>query len=381
LLAYAIHPARIRGPMLLGRSITLAMIFFGVYGLVTAMWATLPVAVLRYAGQVVVHVLIMVVAIHRLSDRASIGRLLGFTILGTLIATGILFAKGGHSRFYAQQTLGETDPNAVAISLLTGLLCIPPAWLLTRRYVTRAALLAAAPPLAAGVVTTGSRMGLTVLLLTPVLGLILARGAGVVRRLVIPVLGLVVAVGATYFVLESGILVEKAQTRLEGLLEHGVKSELEHNARMWIWSNAIRVFITKPWGFGYGNTAAAMEESAGTHVDIHNNFLAALVEGGVISCLLLLYSVWQLFKHVRRIKSPDLGIPAAFFLVMLVLSSMTLTTLYTKYFWIPFMLCLLLAEQARREELRTAQGRTSGMRPVSTADLLRQLGPADAIVY
>ncbi len=67
--------------------------------------------------------------------------------------------------------------------------------------------------------------------------------------------------------------------------------------------------------------------------------------------------------------------------MLLMLSSLALYTFPSKYFWVPITFCLLLAEQARREEQLREQIPTPAVERPTNADLLRNLGPADAVVY
>jgi O-antigen ligase len=93
----------------------------------------------------------------------------------------------------------------------------------------------------------------------------------------------------------------------------------------------------------------ALEQKTGVQKDIHSVYLGALVDGGPIGFGLLMYSLWKLYAAVRSIGKKRAAMPAMVVLVLLLFSGLTHTIHFTKWFWVPATICLLLAEQAARE--------------------------------
>lgn len=379
LLAYALHPGRVRTPMLLSRPFVASMALLGLYGLVTALWALAPLAAARYGAQIAVQALLVGVAVHRLSERRQIGRALLFTVLGGGIAAAILLIGGTRSARYTRATIAEfANPNTTALGLSAALMCVPLAWYFVKQKWLRLALAVAAPVIMAAMMQTGSRSQLVAVLLAAPPSLLLVRRAGVFKRLAIPAVCTAALALTMYYVLSSGILGRTSQERLQELVERRMAAKAE--ARTMIYPLALRAFLSQPWGFGFGNTGFALERAHGIFIDVHSTLLAALVDGGVVSLALFTYGMWVVFRSLRRIPQGGLGILAMTLFVFTLLSCVTHTIHYSKYFWVPLLFCVVAAEYAQREHVRQS---VPGPRaaPVPVAELLRRLGPADAVVY
>ncbi len=380
LLTYALHPARRRTKMLLsGRFITI-WLAFGIYGVAMAPVAMAPLAALRFGGQIIVLALIIVVAVHRLSNRVLISRALLFAVLSGVVASVQLVLLGVQSRQFSGAALGDFgNPNSTALALSTAIVCVPAAWATTRHKWLRIALLAAAPLMLTAMLKTGSRSALIAVFFSAVASVALVRRAGMMQRIIIPAFCAVVVAVTVSVVLQSGQLGERPQARLEQLVEGGV--EFGRESRTGIWAMALDTYLRQPWGFGYGSTGRALGAARGMNIDVHSSVLGALVEGGPIAFVLFLLGLWFAFRAVRSIKQGGLGIPAMMLFIFVIVSTLTHTIHYSKWFWIPLMFCMVLAEQARREELQARQGTTVPAAPLTGDDLLRDLGPSDAVVY
>jgi len=379
-LAYLVHPRRRRTPMLLSRPLIFTMLVFGLYGLVTAAVSIAPLAALRYGGQIIVQVMLVVVAIHRLSDRTRITRALVFTVLGGAIGAFMMAGLGARSDKFSGATLGQlSNPNSTALALSLALACVPAAWGFARHKLTRIGLLAAVPLILAAMMMTGSRSALVAVFLAAAMAVLLVGRAGAVQRVAIPLVSTLIIVGAAHFVLQSDLLGEHAKTRLGALVAQGVETGRE--SRFFIWGAAFQTFLSRPWGFGYGNTAFALELSHGIFIDVHSSVLSALVDGGVVSFALFAWGGWLLFRYVRGIGRANPGIPAMMMFIFLVVSSLTHTIHFSKWFWMPVLFCVVLAEQARREQVQEVREHTPQPEPMTASDLVRQLGPEDAVVY
>ncbi len=380
LLAFAVNPSRTRIPILANRQFVAAMLLFGVFGIVTAIWAIAPLAALRYGAQIVVQVLLIVVAVQRLSDREAIARAGYFLLLGALIATGILLLYGSRSESFSGATLGEkANPNSTAAALSIPLACIPIIWTYTRSKVIRLLVIATGPPILTAMMTTGSRSALVAVVAAGPLGLMMVRRAGFTRRVVVPLVSLLLAGGTALLVLESGMLGERVHARLAALVSEGV--DIKEESRWAIWGLALKTFAYHPWGFGYGNTQFALAEEHGFNIDAHSTLISSLVDGGVISFGLFTWGLLALWLNLRRLDNPAHSIPGMILFMFIILSTLTHTIHFSKYFWVPMTFAVLVAEQGRREELEEELTHRQPQRPPDTQDLLRNLGPADAVVY
>lgn len=150
---------------------------------------------------------------------------------------------------------------------------------------------------------------------------------------------------------------------------------------MQILGAALKTYMSQPWGFAYGNSATVLGTKAAWGKTVHDNFFSVLLEGGPIAAVLFLYALWQVFRHLRRIRHGGFAVAGMMLFVALMLSSLTLYTFPSKYFWVPITFCMVLAEQAWREERQQHQvPAPAGERPTN-AQMLRNLGSADAVVY
>lgn len=381
LLAYVLHPGRVRTPMLVSRPFVVAMLLFGLWGVVTTFWAIVPARSIRTGAQIVVQVLIVVVAIHRLSDRVRVGRAMLFAVLGAAVAALMVLTGFGGSTRYGGATVSELyDPNSLALGMAIGLFAIPAAWWCTTHKSLRIAMLLAAPAIVVAIVMTGSRTSVLLVIAAPLLTPLLLRRAGAVQRTVISIFCALVVVTAVYYAVQAHILPPYAQERLDRLFQRGIDVPAE--ARFLILIEGLQVYLARPWGVAYGNSAVALGTIVAHGQNVHDNFFSALLEGGPIAALLLIYGLWEAYRRLRGIKQSLLASGAMMLFMVLVLSSLTLYTYPSKYFWIPITFCLVLAEQARREELQQLQTAASQAAAAPTrADLLRKLGPPDAVVY
>ncbi len=352
LLNYLLGLWRVGTPMLVSRRFVMIMFAFGFMGLPIVPFALAPLVALRYAGQIIVQVLLVVVAIHTLRTRAMIGRALFSTVVGGVVAATIMLVGGGQSGAFRRATLGEhANPNTTALALSIALMCIPAAWACHKDKLTRLFYLVAGPTILAATMQTGSRAALAAILLSAVSGGLLARGSGFGKRAVVPALCVLLAVTTGAYVLRTSILDPVSQERIEGFIRQ--RGSLEGESRLYIWDLALRSYVREPWGFGFGNTQFKLAEEHGMEVDVHSAYLSALVDGGPIGLGLFVFGLWELALCVARIRQANPGIPAAMLACFVGVSCLTHTIHFTKWFWIPATLCLLLAELTQRERRQT----------------------------
>ncbi len=371
---YLLRPERALAPIVCSRPYIMAMLGFGLYGIVMAVFSLEPLASVRYGGQIIVQVILIVVALHRLVDRERISRALLFTVASGTLAAIVMIATGGRSEQFSRATLGEfTNPNTAALAISLSLLSIPAAWAFTTHRLVRAILLCCAPLMLTAMLMTGSRSALVATAVAALLATITARGLHPVLRFVIPAVGATVILVTGLLVLQSGLLQKQSQERIEAFVEG---REGRQEARYFIWIEALSTFAQQPWGFGYGNTAFAMEKHRGFFLDIHSTYLSALVDGGPVSVGLFVFGLGVLFTRMRLIRAPGAAVGASTLVWYVLVSGITHTIHFSKWFWIPVTLTLVMAEFARRQQLAAAAAPRAF--PVDYREPMRGLQPAVA---
>jgi O-antigen ligase len=206
------------------------------------------------------------------------------------------------------------------------------------------------------IMRTGTRAALVSILFGLILGPVFARGTGILKRSLIPLAVSVFIVGTVLYILSLTVLPEQSQERLSVsyTIEGQIKGEGELS-RPVIWKNVLATYIQhRPvTGFGFGNSMYAMDRYRGYQRDIHSSILAPLVDSGPVGLILFIGALIFIFLKVRKIKNPRIGIAAMTVYMFMILSLLAHTIHFTKYFWIPLTLCLLLVEQNAREEMET----------------------------
>lgn len=336
------------------------LLLFGAFGLVTAPLAVDPLLALRYAGQIIVQALLAVMMLHMLHTAAHVRRALLWTVLGGVGAAVFMLVTGGLTKRYSRATLGEyANPNTTAVALCIALIAIPAAWVYAKRMIDRVWLLAAAPVLFVAMLKAGSRSATLAVFAALTMGVLLPRGARFWKRALVTMFGMAVAVVTFFAALQSDILGKESQARIEELVHEG--STVAHDSRLDIWRSALHTYLRRPvFGFGYGNTAEVLARSQGIYIDVHSSYLGPLVDGGPIAFGLMMLALWRLMVCVRRIGPSRAGMPAAMILIVMLISASVHTLHFSKWFWVPVTLCLLLAEQAEREKTAMQQWNAVG---------------------
>jgi hypothetical protein len=353
LVFYVFRLHRGRSPLLVSKRFVAAMLLFGLYGLATIPLAPDPWAAFRYGAQIIVQVLLVVVTISVLRDRTTIHRAMSWAVAGGVAAAVVMLWVGGASRAFRRETLGEfANPNTTANALSLAVMCVPAAWAYCRSHVLRFFYAASIPLTLAAMMKTGSRGALASVTLGFLLSGLFARRAGFFWRWVVPTLCVALSAMTVLYVLRADILLPQSQERLERLFEPG--RGLERESRWYIWSLTFRTYLKHPAGFGLGNTQHVLAQEHGYQRDAHSTYLSVLVDGGPIALALFAYALWQLIHCARGIRQTNPGIPAAMMLCYILAASVTQTTHFTKWFWIPITICLLFAEQTQRERIGLA---------------------------
>lgn len=325
------------------------MLVFGLWGVATAAFSVAPPAALRFAGQVIVQTLILIMMLGVLNSSRRVGRAMWWTMMGGVIASLTLVVTGGVSSQFGRATLGEfANPNTTALAISVAVAAIPGAWAFSRFLVVRLLCVAAAPLLLFAMVKTGSRSALISIVAAFSIGVVLAKGGNFAKRGLIALALVTLTVGTFFVVLNANVLNRKAQERLEALVH---KSEsVTEDSRTVIWGMALQTYLSHPlFGVGYGSSAFAMRERHGIERDVHNSYLGSLIDGGPIGLALFFYALIRLIGATRHCTQARTAVPSTILLVLALVSGLTHTIHFSKWFWVPVTLSLLLAEQARRD--------------------------------
>ncbi len=350
LVLFVLRVGRTGSPMLVSRPFVITMLLFGFYGFIGALVAYQPLAAVRYAGQIVVQAALVIMAVHMLNTRQYVGRLIFATVVGGVVAALLILLPGGLVGGTGRATMGEFgDPNTTAMALAIALAAIPAAWVYTRWKVFYPLYIIAVPVIFIAVLQTGSRAGLLSVFCAFAFGVLLAKGAGILKRVLIAAVFTLTLGYVFMHVMHTDVLDPASRERIEEFVRAG--GEPGGNVRLDIWKLALETYAKEPiMGFGFGNTAYALQHYHGWYRDIHSSYLGALVDGGPVGFLLFGFGLWLLTRCVRGTKGTSAAIPATIMLILLLVSCLTLTIHFSKWFWVPATICLLLAEQAKREQ-------------------------------
>lgn len=303
-------------------------------------------------------------------------RIARFAILGGCVAAAITLYQFRSGIFYlnmnmrASLVFGDrhTDPNILAASLLLPLSLVVGEFLGSAKLYVRLLLSFCALLIVSGIFVTGSRGAL---LAIPVMLVFYLRKLGIDWRVLAP---LSLLGGALMFA--PAFLVQ----RLE-------QSEVSGGAgRLYIWQTGLAAlkdnFVT---GAGldnftviYNDYAAHAAQYAGLNRASHNIFLQIAVESGIIGLLLF---GWVIVSHSRIASRRDalcMGAPRFRLIACeaaaggMLVASFFLGTLWSKAFWIVWML-LVLSSRAPRVDPQPIAPASDEVPDVFTASESRDL--------
>lgn len=338
--------AAVRRPVHLreSRSFVVLALVYSVWAFVPAAFSVAPLASVRFALQHIVQIFLLVAVIHLIDTRERIGRLMYWTVVSGTAAAAMMFVYGG-SHLYTRGTLGEyANPVSTALALGTAMMCIPAAWSATRTRWLYPCYIAAGVVLTIGILITGTRAVLIGVFLGLGFGALVSKRVSWSVKILAGAGAGAVLVIVFMVVLASGMLDRQSQKRFEALVTSTEATGAE-NVRWAIWKNALLTYADH-WvlGFGMGNTQFAMERKFGGAFDIHNNYLAPLVDTGPVGAFLFWAAIVVVIRRVRAIGVAGASVPAMMMLVYVLFTGLTHTFHSTKWFWIPITICLLLAE-------------------------------------
>ena len=351
-ILYLISLGKVRQRILVSKSIIIVMLLFGFWGLLISPLAIAYIVALKNSAQVVVQVILIAGAIHFLDSRKRVFSAFFWCFLGGVIAGAIMIIGGGISEQYGRGTLGEyANPNTTALALSVSLIALPGLWISKKPKIYYLVYAAGVVVILIAMLMTGSRASLVAVFMALGFGGLFARGTGVFKRFLIPAAIIVLIGGAVLYVLSLNILQEKSQERLEEMVYRQRIEALREN-RTAIWGKVLATYANQNpmFGFGFGNTAFAMLIYQGEYRDVHSSLIGPLVDSGPVGFVLFPGGLFLLFMRIRGIKNTRMSVIATMIYMLILLSSLTHTIHFTKWFWIPVTMCLLLVEQSKREE-------------------------------
>jgi len=353
ILVYVVSLGRIRHGILVSKSVIAMAAIFGLFGLLTSFQAVVPLRAFVFSLQILVQSFLVVAALHILDSAKRIHTAFLCCYVAGVVAGMIMLIGGAASEQFGRGTLGEyANPTTTGLALSVSFIALTGLWILKKPKMFYLLCIAGTAPILLGIMNTGSRAPLVAIFTALGFGVLFAKGSGFFKRIIIPAIIAVLIGGTIIYVLSANILIGKSQERLEELvLRQTTAGGFE--TRTAIWSAAFTTYVEHRFllGFGFGNTEPALAQYAGWDKDIHNSLLGPLVDSGPIGFALFAGALALLFKKVRGIRNIRMNIIATMIYIYLLLSMLTHTIHFTKWFWIPVTMCLLLVEESNRQEL------------------------------
>jgi O-antigen ligase len=358
ILMYAVSLGKVRQRILVSKSVILVMLVFGFWGILIS-----PLSIGRFgyivalknSAQVVVQVILVAGAIHFLDSRKRVFSAFLWCFLGGVLMGVRMLITGGISPQYLRATLGEyANPQTACYALSVSLIGLCGLWSLKKPRKVLVFYLSGAVVLLMAMLMTGSRASLVAVFVALSIGIILAKRIKITKRILISILIVIILVAGVLYILTLGILQEQSQERLESLIvrDRAVTSASAPGERLTIFKRVLSLYFDRGsvFGWGFGNSATAMELYRGERRDIHNSILSPLCDSGPLGFILFISGLILLYSKVRSITNPRMNAAAVMIYIFLILSALAHTAHFTKWFWIPVTMCLLLAEQSKREE-------------------------------
>jgi O-antigen ligase len=350
----------------------------------TVLWSVnRDVAIQRLPTMLSLFVFYSVVTACHFSEK-EIARISRFAIFGGCVAAAITLYEFQSGIFYLNMNMRgslvfgdrQTDPNILAASLLLPLSLIVGEFLGSAKLQGRLLLSFCALLIVSGIFVTGSRGALLAIAVILVFYL---RKLGIDWRVLAP---LTLLGGALMFA--PAFLVQ----RLE-------QSQTSGGAgRIYIWQTglaALKDYFLAGAGLDnftviYNDYAAHAAQFAGLNRSPHNIYLQISVESGIIGLLLF---VWVVVSHSRcaaRRDSLSAGAPRFRLIACeaavwgLLVASFFLGTLWTKAFWLVWVLLAVCSRVPRVDLLPIAPFPKAVAEPVAVADPIKAPLPRNELV-
>lgn len=357
ILVYIVSLGKIRHRILISKTLIILLLLFGCVGLLGTPFAVNRFIALKDSLQVFVQLLLVVGALHFLDSKKRVNFAFLCCFFGGLIVAVLMMVTSGLGVYWERPTLGQfANPVTTALALSVSMISIVGLWVYKKSKIYYVLYITGGLMMLLQIMRTGTRAALVSILFGLILGPVFARGTGILKRTLIPLAVSVFIVGAVLYILSLNVLPEQSQERISVsyTIEGQIKGKGELS-RPVIWKNALATYLRyRPvTGFGFGNSVYAMVRYHGYRRDIHSSILAPLVDSGPVGFILFIGTLIFIFLKVRKIENPRIGIAAMTIYMFIIFSLLTHTIHFTKYFWIPLTLCLLLVEQNTREEMET----------------------------
>jgi O-antigen ligase len=220
-----------------------------------------------------------------------------------LTAAALLSYSGGRA------SVGEgIDPNDLAYGLVTVLPITRALSLTVRQRIARLILNGLTVAMVIAILLTGSRGGalglITVIVLLAAYPVAFDRTGELKRfrfgRFAL-LLGLMAALGVGLW----GYLPEESRERMATLLDlsHDYNASSTNASRSEIWMRDSRAVLSRPIGFGFGTSDYVDGMTGGAYRALHNSFVQAFVELGVLGLILFCRSYLLTLRELRRVSS------------------------------------------------------------------------------
>ncbi|HIJ70839.1 MAG TPA: O-antigen ligase family protein [Planctomycetes bacterium] len=375
LFSYVLHMARAKMSLGRAKGLVFFSVAFALLGLLTSPFAINIFVAVKHCLQMVVLAFIVVVGMKVLDTPERIYSALFWLVVGsTVAAVGMLAGMGaggiGTTKYLRGTLSQDINPITTALGMTLPISAIPALWGLAKRRINYLICIICGIFLLAGMMKTGSRAGVGSLGIACAVAGFMVKGREWGKKILVTVLA-VAFIGVTVlFILNMNILPEQSQERLEAFVGVGGE-ESKATGRMYIWKSAFAAYIDRNAiiGVGVANTEFAQQEYSGEFKPVHSSLIAPILELGILGAMTFYGMLWVWFRNVRQIKITRLGVPAAIIFITTLVFSAAHTMHYTKYFWIPILLCLLLARQAQMIEAGYDQLSITGTDYDSTSEL------------
>ena len=313
---------------------------FVFWSAVSFLWALEPQRVMQRLPTAFGLLLFYLVSASFRMNRKELYSVLGLAMVGGIVGASYAawqFLYGGGAQL-TRASIGQTNPNEFALSLLLPLSIAMGAFLSMRKWIPRTAMLAAIGVIGFGILISMSRGSL---IAVGVLILIYIRKLRINWRMsigILALLALLLAVPDQFFERIQGVVSDRGAGRFD-IWQAGVEAAKHHGII----------------GVGLDNFPVAFDRYAqyatvfrGYRREPHNVYLGTLTELGIVGLLLLLASIRSQIHMIEKLKAAAKQVPmvvaceGACFAILIV--GLSKDILWDKVFWFSW---ILLASAAR----------------------------------
>lgn len=254
-------------------------------------------------------------------------------ILGALVLSVIMIFNSSSMLYFDRVTFGfqgqYVDPNDMGANLLMPFFfCVQHIQFKKKHYIRSTFYIAILLTISYAMLITGSRGALLALLVGICVYVFGYAKVSVVKKIIY--ITLLSSLCIFFFLSVQDFLPQVVKTRLT--LDRIIQDK--GSSRLIIWGNAIDIFMNSSlfrvlFGYGYRNFPALSLNRYGVYVGTHNLYIQNLLEGGLISFLLL--SRILIFNIKKAMKSENNVLLAI--LISILIISLSLETINKKFLW------------------------------------------------